>query len=143
MLNWLWNGNDVTEDVIPENAVGFVYKIEHIPTGKYYIGKKSLQSVRNVKIGVRELQRIKEERKLAGIRGSLPKKKKVRKSSDWQKYFSSNDWIKEQITEGKSDEFKRKYLNSAIQRNHYLIMKYIINSNITYFQMINHSTEIY
>ena len=60
MLNWLWNGNDVTEDVIPESAVGFVYKIEHIPTGKYYIGKKSLQSVRNVKIGVRELQRIKE-----------------------------------------------------------------------------------
>ena len=107
MLNWLWNGNDVTEDVIPENAVGFVYKIEHIPSGKYYIGKKSLQSVRNVKIGVRELQRIKEERKLKGVRGSLPKKKKVRKSSDWQKYFSSNDWIKEQITEGKSDEFKR------------------------------------
>ena len=33
MLNWLWNGNDVTEDVIPENAVGFVYKIEHIPSG--------------------------------------------------------------------------------------------------------------
>ena len=103
MLNWLWNGNDVTEDVIPENAVGFVYKIEHIPSGKYYIGKKSLQSVRNVKIGKRELQRIREERKLAGIRGSLPKKKKVRKSSDWQKYYSSNDWIKEQISEGKEE----------------------------------------
>jgi len=110
MSNWLWNGNDVTEDVIPEDAVGFIYMIEHIPTGKYYIGKKSLESVRNVKIGVRELQRIREERKLAGIRGSLPKKKKVRKSSDWQKYFSSNDWIKEQITEGKSDEFKRSVL---------------------------------
>jgi len=110
MLNWLWNGNDVTEDVIPENAVGFVYKIEHIPSGKYYIGKKSLQSVRNVKIGKRELQRIREERKLAGIRGSLPKKKKVRKSSDWQKYYSSNDWIKEQISEGKEDEFKRSVL---------------------------------
>ena len=110
MSNWLWNGNDVTEDVIPEDAVGFIYMIEHIPTGKYYIGKKSLESVRNVKIGVRELQRIREERKLAGIRGSLPKKKKVRKSSDWQKYFSSNDWIKEQITEGKSGEFKRSVL---------------------------------
>ncbi len=74
MSNWLWNGNDVTEDVIPEGAVGFIYMIEHIPTGKYYIGKKSLESVRNVKIGVRELQRIREERKLAGIRGSLPKR---------------------------------------------------------------------
>ena len=110
MSNWLWNGNDVTEDVIPENAVGFIYMIEHIPTGKYYIGKKSLESVRNVKIGVRELARIKEQRKLDGIRGSLPKKKKVRKSSDWEKYYSSNEWIKEQITEGKSDEFKRSVL---------------------------------
>ena len=110
MLNWLWNGNDVTEDVIPENAVGFVYLIEHIPTGKYYIGKKSLQSVRNVKIGKRELQRIREERKLAGIRGSLTKKKKVRKSSDLQKYYSSNDWIKEQSSEGKEEEFKRSIL---------------------------------
>jgi hypothetical protein len=110
MSNWLWEGNDVTEDVIPEDAVGFVYLIEHIPTGKYYIGKKSLESVRNVKIGVRELARIKEERKLAGIRGSLPKKKKVRKSSDWEKYYSSNEWIKEQITKGKSDEFKRSVL---------------------------------
>jgi hypothetical protein len=110
MSNWLWEGNDVTEDVIPEEAVGFVYLIEHIPTGKYYIGKKSLESVRNVKIGVRELARIKEERKLAGIRGSLPKKKKVRKSSEWEKYYSSNEWIKEQITEGKSDEFKRSVL---------------------------------
>ena len=110
MSNWLWEGNEVTEEVIPDDAVGFVYMIEHIPTGKYYIGKKSLESVRNVKIGVRELARIKEERKLQGIRGSLPKKKKVRKSSDWQKYYSSNDWIKEQISAGKEDEFRRKVL---------------------------------
>ena len=110
MSNWLWEGNDVTEDVIPEEAVGFVYIIEHIPTGKYYIGKKSLESVRNVKIGVRELARIKEERKLAGIRGSLPKKKKVRKSSDWEKYYSSNEWINEQVKEGKQVEFKREVI---------------------------------
>lgn len=107
MSNWLWNGNDVTENVIPESAVGFIYMIEHIPTGKYYIGKKSLESVRNIVIGKRELQRIREERKLAGIRGSLPKKKKVRKPSDWAKYYSSNDWIKEQITEGNVNDFRR------------------------------------
>ena len=110
MSNWLWEGNEVTEEVIPEDAVGFVYLIEHIPTGKYYIGKKSLESVRNVKIGVRELARIKEERKLAGIRGSLPKKKKVRKSSDWEKYYSSNEWINEQVKEGKQEEFKREII---------------------------------
>ena len=76
-MNWLHQNIEITEEVIPEEAVGFIYMITHIPTGKYYIGKKSLESVRNVKIGVRELARIKEERKLAGIRGSLLKKKKV------------------------------------------------------------------
>jgi len=110
MSNWLWNGNDVTEDVIPEISVGFVYKIEHIPTGKYYIGKKSLESVRNVKIGKRELIKLKEERKAAGIGGRPPLKKKVRKASDWEKYYSSNEWINEQVKEGKQDEFKREII---------------------------------
>ena len=109
-MNWLHQNIEITEEVIPEEAVGFIYMITHIPTGKYYIGKKSLESVRNVKIGVRELARIKEERKLAGIRGSLPKKKKVRKSSDWEKYYSSNEWINEQVKEGKKDEFKREVI---------------------------------
>ena len=54
MLNWLWNGNDVTEDVIPESAVGFVYLIEHIPSGKYYIGKKSLIYNLKKKLGKKE-----------------------------------------------------------------------------------------
>jgi hypothetical protein len=109
-MNWLHQNIEITEEVIPEEAVGFIYMITHIPTGKYYIGKKSLESVRNVKIGVRELARIKEERKLAGIRGSLPKKKKVRKASDWEKYYSSNEWINEQVKEGKKDEFKREVI---------------------------------
>lgn len=110
MINWLYKNSKVTEDSIPEDAVGFVYLIEHLPTGQYYIGKKSLKSVRNVRIGVRELARIKEDRKIKGIRGSLPKKKKVSKSSDWKKYFSSNDWIKEQVSLGNQDDFKRTIL---------------------------------
>jgi hypothetical protein len=84
--------------------------ITHIPTGKYYIGKKSLESVRNVKIGVRELAKIKQERKAAGMGGRTPLKKKVRKTSDWEKYYSSNEWINEQVKEGKSDEFKREII---------------------------------
>jgi len=31
-------------DKFPENCVGFVYKITNIQTGKFYIGKKSLDS---------------------------------------------------------------------------------------------------
>jgi hypothetical protein len=110
MIKWLWEGDHVNDADIPESAVGFIYMIEHIPTGKYYIGKKSLYSIRNLKIGKRELQRIKEERKEAGIRGSLPKKKQVKKESDWRDYMSSNKWIKEQVSDGNELDFKKKIL---------------------------------
>jgi hypothetical protein len=92
-MNWLHNEKEVTEEMVPDGAVGFIYMISHIPTGKYYIGKKSLESVRNVKIGVRELTKIKQERKAAGMGGRAPVKKKIRKSSDCEKYYSSNEWI--------------------------------------------------
>lgn len=109
-MNWLYENREITEEVIPEEAAGFVYKITHIPTGKYYIGKKSLESVRTVKIGKRELEKIKEERKAAGIGGRAPIKKKVRKVSDWGTYYSSNEWIKEQIKEGNASDFQREII---------------------------------
>jgi hypothetical protein len=109
-MSWYFRDNMVTSDLIPEEAVGFVYKITHIPTGKYYIGKKSLESIRNVKIGKRELQQIKEDKKSAGVGGRLPVKKKVRKVSDWEKYYSSNDWIKGQVKEGNASNFQREII---------------------------------
>jgi len=109
-MNWLYENKEITEEVIPEEAAGFVYKITHIPTGKYYIGKKSLESVRTVKIGKRELEKIKEERKAAGIGGRAPVKKKVRKVSDWGTYYSSNEWIREQVKEGNASDFQREII---------------------------------
>lgn len=109
-MNWLYRDKEVSIEDIPEDAVGFVYKIIHTPTGKYYIGKKSLESVRTVKIGKRELERIKAERKELKLRGSAPKKKKVRKISDWETYYSSNEWINEEVKSGKGDEFSREIL---------------------------------
>jgi hypothetical protein len=109
-MSWYLGDKEVSENLIPEESVGFVYKITHTPSGKFYIGKKSLESVRNVKIGVRELKKLKEERKTAGIGGRTPLKKKVRKSSDWEKYYSSNEWITEQVKEGKQEEFKREII---------------------------------
>ena len=109
-MSWYLGDKEVLENVIPEDSIGFIYKITHIPSSKYYIGKKSLESIRNVKIGVRELKKIKEERKAAGIGGRASLKKKVRKSSDWEKYYSSNEWINEQVKEGKQEEFKREII---------------------------------
>jgi hypothetical protein len=109
-MSWYLGDNEVLENVIPEDSIGFIYKITHIPSSKYYIGKKSLESIRNVKIGKRELIKIKEERRAAGIGGRASLKKKVRKASDWEKYYSSNEWIIEQVKEGKENEFKREII---------------------------------
>jgi hypothetical protein len=131
-MNWLHNGKEVTEEMVPDGAVGFIYMISHIPTGKYYIGKKSLESVRNVKIGVRELAKIKQERKAAGMGGRAPVKKKIRKSSDWEKYYSSNEWINKQVKEGKEEEFKREIIEFCYSKKSlsYLEVYYQFKHNV-------------
>ena len=93
MIQWLWEGNHIKDEEVPENAVGFIYMIEHIPTGKYYIGKKNLFS----------------KRTLPPLKGKK-RKRKVIKESDWKKYMSSNEWIKEQISNGNELDFKKKIL---------------------------------
>lgn len=121
-MNWLYRNTEILEECIPEEAVGFIYIITHIPTNKYYIGKKSLESVRNVKIGKRELQQIKEERKLNKLRGPTPKKKQVRKVSDWESYYSSNEDINNMIKDGKVEEFRREiiqFCNTKKQLSYY------------------------
>jgi hypothetical protein len=109
-MSWIFADKLVTVDDIPENAHGFIYRIVHIPTGRFYIGKKSLTSSRTKKIGKRELVKIKEERKANGISGRLPSKRVVKSDSDWMDYFSSNDWIKGEVKAGKSEEFTREIL---------------------------------
>ena len=98
-MSWLYEGNIVTEEHVPVGAVGFVYKIIHTPTGRYYIGKKSLTSTR----------------RLAPLKGQK-RKRTVTKSSDWEKYYSSNDWIKEQVKEGKTEEFSREIIQYCFSK---------------------------
>lgn len=93
MHNWLYKDKEVTEESIPEGSEGFVYKITHTPTGKYYIGKKSLWA----------------KRTLPPLKGKK-RKRRVIKESDWKKYHSSNDWIKTQVKEGNEDDFKREII---------------------------------
>lgn len=109
-MSWIFADKLVTVDDIPENAHGFIYRIVHIPTNRFYIGKKSLTSSRTKKIGKRELVKIKEERKANGISGRLPSKRVVKSDSDWMDYFSSNEWIKGEVKAGKRDEFSREIL---------------------------------
>ena len=114
-MNWLYNEKEVTEEMVPDGAIGFVYVITHIPTNRFYIGKKSLTATRRLK----------------PLKGKI-RKRVVRKASDWEKYYSSNEWIKEQIKEGKSEEFRREIIEFCYSKKalSYLEVYYQFKHNV-------------
>lgn len=110
-VNWRYKEKLVTEIAdMPEGTYGFIYRVTHIPTQKKYIGKKVLFFERNVKLGKRETEALKEERKAAGIGGRVPAKKKVIKESDWKTYYGSQDEIKKLARESRPEDWTRDIL---------------------------------
>ena len=137
---WLCK-NEVIESInqMPENSYGFIYQVTHLPTNRKYIGKKVLYFERNVKLGKRELQALKEERKAKGIGGRAPAKKKVVKESDWRTYYGSQTEIKELVNNGKESDFKREILKFVDNKKHltyyeckYLFIYEVLENNKEY-----------
>jgi serine/threonine protein kinase len=101
-MYWIYNNENINNiSQFPENTYGFVYRITHKSTNKSYIGKKVLYYERNKKLGKKELEILKEERK--GIPGRLPTKKKVITESNWKVYWGSN---KELIKLSKNEPYE-------------------------------------
>ena len=108
---------------MPVNTYGFIYEVEHIPSGRRYLGKKVLYFERNKRLGIRALAALKEERKLKGIGGRTPLKQKVVTESDWKTYYGSQKEILQLVKEGKTTDFSRK------------ILKYVRDKKqLTYFE---------
>ena len=137
---WLYK-NEVIDsiDKMPENTYGFIYQVTHLPTNRKYIGKKVLYFERNVKLGKRELQALKEERKDKGIGGRTPAKKKVIKESDWMTYYGSQAEIKELVNKGKESDFSREILKFVDNKKHltyyeckYLFIYEVLENNEEY-----------
>ena len=101
---WLYQNQVInTIEDFPENTFGFIYKVTHIPTGKSYIGKKSLYHNIKKKLTKKEL-----------AEQSGPGRKSVtkitQKESDWKTYYGSAKPILDLIKAGKQDEFEREIL---------------------------------
>lgn len=94
----------------PENTYGFIYKVTHLPTNKSYIGKKVLYFERTKKLGKREVEELKEQRKLQGLRGKTPAKKKVITESDWKTYYGSQKEIKELVAKSNPEDWNKQIL---------------------------------
>lgn len=108
---WLYKENPITSiEDMPNGTYGFIYQVTHVPTGKKYIGKKVLYFERNKKLGKKELEILKEERKSKGLRGKTPTKKKVITESDWKTYYGSQKEILDLVKQGKTEDFTREIL---------------------------------
>ena len=105
MKKWLYKNKEIEciED-LDENTFGFIYITTHIPTGTKYLGKKSLYSTINKKLGKKELanQPI--------TRGRSKTTKQITKESDWKTYYGSEEFIKDKIKNKLHSEFSREII---------------------------------
>ena len=96
-MTWLYH--NTTEQFKEEVAdyFGFVYLITHIPTGRKYIGKKFFTKA-----------------KTKQVKG---KKKKIRVTSDWEKYWGSNKKLQEEVKINGVDNYTREILHLCKTRS--------------------------
>ena len=87
---WIYDNKELKPEDIPENSLGFIYKIVNIATGKWYIGRKMLTK--------------------AASKMVKGKKKKIRKESDWADYWSSSPALLADIELLGKDKFTREII---------------------------------
>jgi hypothetical protein len=104
MPNWFYENKEVTEEYqFNEKAVGFVYMITNIETGKFYIGRKVFTNTLTKKLTKKEIS------EQSGP-GRKPTKKKVSKESNWREYWGSCKPLLAEVKEIGEDKFKREIL---------------------------------
>ena len=115
-MQWNYQNKHIQEiNDLPEGAFGFIYQTTHIPTGKRYIGKKSLIYNLKKKLG-------KKEKALWEGKGRPPIYKRVLKESDWKTYYGSHAFIKD----ANEEDLTREIIHIAYHKKEltYLECKY-------------------
>jgi len=126
---WLYNNTPITSiEDIPENTFGFIYITTHTPTGKRYLGKKSLYHTTNQKLGKKELA------EQPVTRGRSKTTKQVVKESDWRTYYGSEEFIKQSIKNKLHHEFTREII-------HFVPNKKLLTYYETKYQFIHGMLE--
>lgn len=102
-MTWWYQGNMVIEP--PDDAIGFVYIIENLVTGRKYIGKKLFQF-------------SKTTYKTVKLKNGTKKKKKIRSKipSDWQDYYGSSIELNKDIEKLGKENFKREILHYGLSK---------------------------
>ena len=87
-MTWYYGGVPFEED---GTHFGYVYLIENLITGRKYIGRKYFSK--------------------AGYKQVNGKRKKIRKTSDWEAYWGSNETLKAEVAELGEHNFRRTILH--------------------------------
>ena len=87
-MTWYYGGVPFEED---GTHFGYVYLIENLITGRKYIGRKYFT--------------ISSTKQVNG------KKRKIRKASDWEAYYGSNETLKAEVAELGEHNFRRTILH--------------------------------
>jgi hypothetical protein len=114
-----------TIDDFPENSLGFVYKITHKTSNRYYIGKKILFNNTKQKLGKKELL------EKTG-RGRKPLTKIITKESTWKDYWGSSKEFLDYVKQEGKDNFKREILEVCFSKKHqtYIELKYLFKNDV-------------
>ena len=131
---WLYQNKEVLSlEDLPQDTYGFIYISTHQPTGKSYIGKKSL--FHNVKKKLTKKQLVEQTG-----RGRKPTTEIIQKESDWKTYYGSAKPILDLLKEGKQEEFTREILQLVPNKKlltyyecKYLFMLGVIEKQDGYF----------
>jgi hypothetical protein len=89
-LSWFYQDKQLDQEDIPPKAIGFIYLITQLSTGKRYIGRKLLTK--------------------AGRKTINGKTKKIRVESDWQGYWSSSPDLRQLVKDIGEHDFRREVL---------------------------------
>jgi hypothetical protein len=120
-MSWIYQKEEITDvKQLKKQSIGFVYKINHIPSGKCYIGKKFLIFTKKQKLGKKELKAFE------GQKGRPLKFKITSKESDWKTYWGSNKQLLELVKNEPKENFQRIILHLALNKKEltYFEIKY-------------------
>lgn len=144
-MNWIYKGKEITSlEDLPDNAIGFIYKIYNITLDRFYIGKKSLFSTTNPEISKKRYLELKQQgepvkrtkNKRLSKKGKPVwryKRKDVKTETNWKSYNGSNEELIRDIKRGDKvrkeilticttskeltyQEVKQQFLNSVLER---------------------------
>ncbi len=92
-VNWRYNGKEITclADM-PQGAIAFIYRIDNLNTGKYYVGRKTFAGNKKKKLTVKEKLLPENNRKTF--------KYEFCESSGWKSYCGSNTLLKSEVKAG-------------------------------------------